>query len=398
MKASSLVVVLASVALLSCTTTAGPAASAPRVGSPSPIALNPAETKAAALRTRLDLLLGEHVIAIGNESSAAMRPDGAASYLHLLSANGTDLTELIRSAPGDTAAAAFDNIWTTQNDSLVNYTIGLVTHNKGKSDGAMSSLATKFVPQLSQFFTAAIQIPPNVISPMATQQVLETKALIDDQLAQNYPRTYSDLRTVYAQASRIGDALASRITQKFPDKFPGNPAGKAANLRVSLNNLLQENAYLATMTTSAAIGGRTADQAAAAAALAGNANDLGSVFGSLFGTSMGTRFDQVWAAKSTATVGYAKASTAAARQGALLTLRDAFMTPLSGLIQEATNLPPSSSLPSIQAQVEATVTVLDDQRSKSAAGLGSDDRAAGAAMQAVADLIALAAVTRLRIS
>jgi hypothetical protein len=238
------------VALMACTSSPGSPASSPRATSQSPAALNPAESKAADFRTRLDLLLGEHVIAIAKESNAAGRSDEYSSYLHLLTENGTELTELMRSALGDTAASAFDNIWSAQNDSFVTYTIGLVTHNKSKSDGAMSRLATSFVPQLSEFLATSTDTPVDPITQLTTQHVLETKALIDDQFAQSYSRAYADLRVVYAQASRIGDTLAPKIVQRFPDKFPGDPSTKAVDLRVSMNNLLQENAYLATSATS----------------------------------------------------------------------------------------------------------------------------------------------------
>jgi hypothetical protein len=359
--------------------------------------LNPAESKAADLRTRLDLLLGEHVIAIAKESAAAGRSDEYSSYLHLLTSNGTALTELMRSALGDTAASSFDEIWTAQNDSFVNYTIGLVTHNKSKSDGAMSILASRFVPQLSQFLATSTEIPLDPIMQLTTQHVFETQALIDDQFAQNYPRAYADLRVVYSQASRIGDALAPKIAQKFPDKFPGNPSSKAVDVRVSMNSLLQENLYLATMTTSAAAGGRAAEQAAATRALGDNADDLGTLFSTLFGQSIGTRFDQVWAARDSATIAYSAASNAAAKQNALSQLAGDFVTQFSGLVQDSTGLSTTAFGPAIEAQVEATIAVLDDQRSKSWAKLGGDDQAANSSMQSVADLIAIAAVARLRL-
>jgi hypothetical protein len=359
--------------------------------------LNSAESKAADFRTRLDLLLGEHVIAIAKQSSAAGRSDEYSSYLHLLTTNGSELTELMRSALGDTAASSFDKIWTAQNDSFVNYTIGLVTHNKSKSDGAMSSLATRFVPQLSQFLATSTEIPLDPITQLTTQHVFETKALIDDQFAQNYPRAYADLRLVYSQVSRIGDALAPKIVEKFHDKYPGNPSSKAVDMRVSMNNLLQENVYLATMTTSAAAAGRAAEQAAAARALGDNADDLGTLFSALFGQSIGTRFDQVWAARDSATIAYAAANSGTARQNALSRLTGDFVTQFSRLVQDSTGLSSTAFGPALGAQVEATIAALDDQRSKSWAKLGGDDRAASSSMQSVADLISIAAVVRLRL-
>ena len=396
MKTSWLVAALALLALVGCSTSKGPSASAPRVGSPSPAALNPAESKAADFRTRLDLLLGEHVIAIAKESSAAGR-DEYASYLHLLTSNGTDLTELVRSALGDSEATSFDQIWTTQNDNLVNYTIGLVTHNKSKSDGAMSNLIRRFVPQFSQFIAAAAAVPLDPITQLATQHLFETKALIDDQFAHSFTRSYADLRIVYAQAARIGDALAPRIAQRFPDKFPGNPLSKAVDVRVLMNNLLQEHAYLATMATSAALGGRTAEQAAAARALGDNTGELGTLLGSLFGQAVAIRAEQILASEDAATFAYAASSTGAAKQTALGQLTDVFVTQFSGLVHDATGLAPSTIRPALQSQVETMVTVLDEQRSKASAGLGADDRAASASMQSVADLIAIAAVARLRL-
>lgn len=397
MKGSAVLVALVMAAIIGCTSSGGPPASAPRLTSPSPVASNPAESKAADLRTRLDLLLGEHVFAIAKESSAAGRSDEFSSYLHLLTSNGTELTDLMRSALGDTAAGSFDKIWTAQNDSFVTYTIGLVTHNKSKSDGAMSSLATRFVPQLSQFLATSTEIPLDPITQLITQHVLETKALIDDQFAQSYPRSYSDLRVVYAQASRIGDALAPKIAEKFPDKFPGDPSSKAVDVRVSMNNLLQENMYLATMTTSAVSGGRAAEQAAATRALADNADDLGTLFSALFGQTIGTRFDGAWAIRDSATIAYSAASNASARQAAAGGLTGDYVTRFAALVQDSTGLSSTTLASAVDAQVQATIAVLDDQRSRSWAKLAGDDRAANSSMQSVADLIAIAAAAKLRL-
>jgi hypothetical protein len=397
LKTSSLVAALAFAVLAGCTTSTGPSASTPRAGSPSPVAFNPAESKAADFRTRLDLLLGEHVIAVAKESSAAGR-DEYASYLRLLTSNGTDLTELVRSALGDNAATSFNQIWSTQNDNLVNYTIGLVTHNKSKADGAMLNLVRRFVPQFSQFMATAAAVPLDPITQLTTQHLFETKAMIDDQFATSYTRSYADLRIVYAQASRIGDALAPKIAERFPDKFPGNPSTKAVDVRVSMNNLLQEHAYLATMATSAALGDRAAEQAAATRALGDNAGELGTLFGSLFGQLVATRFSQVWASKDAATLAYVASSTGAAKQTALGQLSDVFVTQFSGFVQDSSGLASSVIRPALQSQVEAMITVLDEQRSKSSANLGPDDRAANASMQPVADLIAIAAVARLQLA
>jgi hypothetical protein len=386
---------VAALTLFSCSTSPGPQASATRVSSPSPVVVNPASSKAADLRTRLDVLLGEHVIVVAKESAAAAgRNDEYAGYLSLLSGE-TDLADLMRSAFGDTAAGQFQQLWGMQNSYLVDYAIGLVTHNQGKSNGAMSGLINGFVPQFAQFVTSTTQLPLDPTTQLMTEQVLETQKVIDDQVAQNYPKMYADLRVAYAQTSRIGDALAPAIVRKFPDKFPGDPSNKASDLRASLNELLQEHAYLATMASDAAVGGRAGEQSAAAKALSDNADALGTLFSGVFGASAGTQFDQLWVAKDAALSGYTAAADAAAKQSALSQLTNTFVSQFSSLVQALTGLASGVSASSIQAQVQATIKVIDDQKAKAFAPLATDDRAAAASMQPIGDAIAAATVAKL---
>jgi hypothetical protein len=149
------------------------------------------------------------------------------------------------------------------------------------------------------------------------------------------------------------------------------------------------------MTTSAATGGRSSEQGAAARALAANAGALGKLFRGLFGASSQTRLDQILAAKNTAMIGYASASTATAKQSALSQLNNVFVTQFAAFVEGSTGLTSGSSHPAIQAQVEATVAVIDDQRSRSSARLGPDDRSADASMQGIADLVTDAVVAKL---
>jgi len=386
---------LAALAFVGCTATPPSAATPTPVASPSPMVTNSAESKAADFRIRLDLLLGEHVIIIAKESSAPARQAEYTSYLHLLTTNGADLTELVRSALGDSVAARFEQIWSGQNDNLVSYTIGLVTHDKAKSDRAIAGIAGTFIPQFSQFLSDLTQIPTNQIVLLLTRNMLEMRQMLNDQFAGSYQRLYDDIRSLYSHATEVGDTVAPGITGKFPDKFPGNATSPAANLRVSLNINWQEHSYLGTMRTSAAIGGRSTEQAAATNALAQNANALEATFTDLFGASLATRFDAVWAAGNAATIGYASASTAAQKQRALGELTDASVAQLSGWLLDSTGLVADVSRPALEAQLEALITVIDDQRSRSWSRLASDDRSAETATEVVADLVSAAAIAKL---
>jgi hypothetical protein len=388
-------VALLAIVLVGCTAAPQAAATPPPASSPSPTTTHSAESKAADFRIRLDLLLGEHVIIIAKQSSATARPPEYAGYLRLLTTNGADLTDLVRSAMGDSVAARFGQIWSSLNDNLVTYTIGLATHNKAKANTAQTGLTGTFVPQFSQFLNDVTQVPSGLILPLVSQHALELKAMLDDQAARSYPTLYSDLRTSYAHATQVGDAIAPSIAGRFPDKFPGSASGPSVDLRASLNIRLQEHSYLTTMRTSAAIGGRASEQAAAAGALGENANALDALFTDLFGAPVAKRFDQLWAAGNSATIGYASAATATSKARLLNALTDASVTQLSSWLLDTTDLAADTSQPALEAQLEALATVIDDQRSKAWSRLAAEDRSAETSTEVVADLMASAAIAKL---
>jgi len=389
-----LIVALAAIACSN--SSSGPPASGSRLSSPSQGVSARADSKAADLRARLDLLLGEHVIVIAKDSLAATanRADEYAGYATLLTINGNDLSAVMNSAFGASAAARFDQIWAMQNSYFVDYTIGIASHDSGKSDGAASGLVNGFVPAFAQFMNSLASIPLDPITQLTTEQVLEVKAIIDDQAALNNARMFADLLRAYAHAARLGDALAPAIANKFPDKFPGDPADKAVDFRVSLDILLQEHSYLATMATSAT-GGRSTEQAAALTALAANADSLGTLFSSVFGATTGTRFDQVWGARDAELIVYAGNGDDATRQAALNSLRDSLVAQFLSLVRDSTDLSGAEISNAVQSQVADMIRVIDDQRAKSAKVVAADDHTAAAATIPIADLIATAAVAKL---
>jgi hypothetical protein len=344
--------------------------------SPPPSA-TPGASKAADLRTKLDLLLGEHVMVIAKQATAAVnKTDEHAPYTTLLNTNANALADLVRSAYGNTAANQFEKSWGIQNGYLVDYTIGLVAHNDAKSNGAKSGLANGFVPEFTALIAAMTQIPIEQIKQLEVKQVTAIQAVIDDAAAQSYPKMYVDLRAAYAIASNVGDLLAIKTIGLFPDKFPGDPSVKQVAARVSLNFLLQEHSYLATMTTDAAAAKRTNEQAGAAAALGTNADALGKVFTDLSGAGAGTQIAQLWGARNSDLIAYATSGEIAARQG----LIDKFVIRFYALAPTASE--------SVREQMLATIKVIDDQRGKTFAQVAADDRTAAASMQAIADRIA----------
>jgi hypothetical protein len=345
--------------------------------SDSPVSTaRPANSKAADLRTQVELLLGEHAMLVTKQAVAASNhTDEYSGYLTLLASNANSLVDAIRSAYGNSAASQFALAWSIQNGYLVDYTIGVVTHNDAKSNGAMSGLLNGFTPQFAQLITSLTQLPIDSITQLETAQLTDVKAVIDDEIAQSYAKLYADVRTAYAHSSGIGDMLAVRMTQQFPDKFPGDPSISAVDARVSLNNLLQEDSYLTTMMSEAGIAGRGNEAANALAAVAGDRADLSAVIGFLLGPDARTGFPGVWGIRDADLFGYANSSDSGARQR----LTGSFVSQFSAL----THAPAAA----VRNQVIATLKAIDDQRTKTYKNVAADDRAAAAAMQSIADQI-----------
>jgi hypothetical protein len=329
---------------------------------------------AANLRTRLDLLLEEHVMIAAKQAEAASaHSDEYAGYTTLLTTTEVSLAAAVGSGFGNSAATQVASAWAVQNGYLIDYTIGLVTHNTDKSTGAWSGLLNGFVPRFAQLIASLTRLPLDQMTQLEVQHVMATKAVIDDLIAQAYPRMYADLRAAYADGSRLGDALAAQMAHMFPDKFPGDPSDKSVDQRVSVNGLLQEHAYLVTMYSDALIEGRGEDAAAASGAVTANA---GAIEHALSGTDKSTRFNQLWDSRDARLMSYASSADPLAQAW----LTDTFVPQFSALTKAEAG--------AVRDQVLATLKVIDDQRAGSLASVAADDRAAAAAIRAVADSIA----------
>ena len=92
----------------------------------------------------------------------------------------------------------------------------------------------------------------------------------------------------------IALTLASAIGDQFPDRFEGAADSPAANLRSTLTLLLAEHAYLASMTTDAALAGRAAEYEAANTALDDNSQALAAALGSIYDDTVNETFLSLW--------------------------------------------------------------------------------------------------------
>ncbi|MFI5281731.1 MAG: hypothetical protein ACHQ0J_01205 [Candidatus Dormibacterales bacterium] len=365
----------ATACLMAC---ASPAASTPVTPNPGTAAATPTDlstSKAADLRTRLDLLLGEQVFIVAKESAAASEEtDAYPGYVALLSANESDLADLFRQAFGNTAATQLGAAWSQMNRDLVEYAVGLITHKQSQADISSADLANVASPAIASLLSSLTRLPPAQVTQRLAQVVAGTKSVATDAAVQNFPTLYTDLHAAHDQAPGFGDMLSSQIVRLFPDKFPGDLSVPSVTYRVSLNGLMQEHAYLATMATGATIAGRSADRVAATTSLAANATALGAAFNAGFGATAGSRLAKLWAGRYATLLNYAAGDTTAR-----VALTQQFVSQFSAVAGVA----PSE----LGDQATAALMVVDDQRAKAYTTLATDDRAAATGMQPIADAL-----------
>jgi hypothetical protein len=335
---------------------------------PSPSPTSPAQSQAADVRTRMDLLLSEQVMIVAKESAAAVNhSDEYTAYASLLSLNAADLSGLVARAFGNTAGVQFMNVWSGQNGLLVDYAIGVVTHNDDKAKAAISNLDSSFAPQLTQLIAATSHLPSDPTSRLIMEQVSDDKAFIDDVFAGDFKSYYAHLHRAYTHTSRLGDLLAEEIAVDFPDRFPGDPTDPSVDARVTLNLDLQEHSYLATMATDATVGGRNSEKAEAFLALMGNNDGMRSVVED-------NRFSLAWSRE----VGSLSAYAANGDPASAKSLTETVASELAAVSK--------ASAGAVSHHENATIKVVDDQRAK-APTLAEDDRAAATSMQPIADSI-----------
>jgi len=335
--------------------------------SPAPSPAPSAPTQAADLRTQLDLLLTEHVVIVAKESAAAINHSAEyAGYTALLATNETALSRVLRGAFGSTAAATFSQAWITQNEYLVDYAIGVATHDTDKSKAAIGRLNQLSTPRLADVLAGLTFGQAGEFSTLLASELSSIREVIDGAAAHHYAAMYLSLTSGISTAVTLGDALGGKIAQQFPDKYPGDQTAPEVVRRVRLNVLMQERAYLVTMATESQVTSRNDEKAQALGALATNLDLIVSQLDN-------ARTRQVWVDEMSSLQRYAVAGDAAAKNA----LTEAFVSRLAST---------SSVSPGVLSnQVNATIKVIDDQRTKKFDDVADDDRAAATSMQPVAD-------------
>jgi len=178
-------------------------------------------TKAADLRAGLNYLLGEHILLASSATGAALAGRDAQfkAAAAALDQNSVDISKAIGSVYGQGAENAFLPLWRRHIGFVVDYTVGVATKDKTKSDKAVADLV-QYTQDFGAFLASANpNLPKDAVAELVKGHVLTLKDVIDAQAAKDPARAFTAQRTGAAHMQMIADPLAEAIVTQFPERF-----------------------------------------------------------------------------------------------------------------------------------------------------------------------------------
>jgi hypothetical protein len=294
---------------------------------------------AAQLRVDLDRLFAEHAFLTIEQMRSGLTggPDFEAAA-KAVEANSTEVAAAIGSIYGAAAEEPFGDIWRSHIGYLVDYAVSLGKNDTAGQQASLSGLAA----YRSNLATFLGQANPGIalggISEaldMHTAQLLE---FIDTERTGDYAAAYAIEREAYPHMFHVGDALAKVIASKFPERFTGVDVAYSAagTLRVTLDRILAEHAFLAAEAMRSGVSG-AADFEAARDAIDGNSADLQAVVEAAYGSQAAAAFRTLWDGHLAGYVAYieaTRANDATARAAATASL-NTYAAQLAGFLAGA---------------------------------------------------------------
>jgi hypothetical protein len=179
------------------------------------------DTKAAGLRTMLNLALREHVYLASAATNAALggRDTEFKAAANALDANSVAIAKAIGSVYGPEAEQAFLPLWRRHIGMVVDYTAGVASSDRAKQDKAVSDLIG-YTQDFGAFLQSANpHLPKAVVADLAKHHVATLKEVIDARAAKDERRAFTAERTGAGHMQMIADPLAEAIVKQFPDRF-----------------------------------------------------------------------------------------------------------------------------------------------------------------------------------
>lgn len=267
---------------------------------------------ASDLRATLDQLLSEHaylaVITMQKGIDGAEDFEASAAALN---ENTDDLSAAVGSVYGEEGGEAFKKIWSSHIGYFVDYVNASAKDDKAAMDKAKQELDAYRVEQAKFLETATEgRLKAKELEEGLAMHVEQLLWAFDNYRAEDFDKTYENLRESMHHMFGTGKGLSWAITDQFPDKFENTSVDTpAADLRADLNYLLSEHAAFAILAMQKGISGAK-DFDASAAALNENTEDLSKAVGSVYGEEAGMQFKEIWGSHIGYFVDYVKATAA----------------------------------------------------------------------------------------
>ncbi|HET9852824.1 MAG TPA: hypothetical protein VFP56_09990 [Candidatus Limnocylindrales bacterium] len=294
---------------------------------------------AAELRVMLDRLLAEHAfLTIEQMRSGLTHAPDLAAAAKAVEANSTDVAAAIGSIYGDAAIEPFGEIWRAHIGHLVDYAVAIGKDDPDAAEQAVDGLAV-YRQRIAKFLTDA---NPGVdlggITDALDMHTAQLIAFIDAEHQGDHAGAYDIEREAYPHMFHVGDALAKVIANRFPEEFSGVDVAYSAagTLRVTLDRVLAEHAFLAAEVMRSGIANDPSFEAGAAA-VSGNSADLEGLIGAAYNDAAAASFRKLWDSHITAYVEYIQAARAnnAAGKAAATDQVDQYVAQIAGFLAGA---------------------------------------------------------------
>ena len=267
---------------------------------PDPVASDPRaapdwELSAVKVRIALSRALGEHAFLVMETMRMSAEPgpefDAAAATLD---ENTADIAALVSSVLTEAEAGAFGQQWRNHIAYLVDYARAVAAR-----DADAAGLAERQLQTYSREFSALLidafpNLPEHAVQQLVGEHVSQLEQVTDLADA-DYDAAYAAIRETYAHMFAIGDGLLIGITSRNDSELEGTETalGPAVDLRVTLDRLFGEHAYLAAIVMRARLDDE-AHSAAAVAALERNSSELAEEVATIYGDEAGAAFERLW--------------------------------------------------------------------------------------------------------
>jgi hypothetical protein len=175
------------------------------------------DSDAANLRATLNRNLQEHVYLAGAATGEALAGNtkGFEAAAAALDTSSNDLIAAVTSVYGAEAGQAFDPLWKKHIGFFVDYTNGIATDDKTKSDKALADLQA-YAGEFGAFIESATVggLPKDAVAKLLESHATTLIAAIDAQKAGEATAAFANLKEAAGHMPAIADPLAAAIAKQ----------------------------------------------------------------------------------------------------------------------------------------------------------------------------------------